>query len=179
MTMLKTYIVRLSQEERQALKELVSIGKGAAYKIKHANILLNIDVNGQGWTDEEAATAFSCHRNTVANLRKRLVNEGMESALNRKPRKTPPRQSIVDGEVEAKLIALRCGEPPAGQARWTLRLLADKAVELEIVPAISYDPHSVRTRRTKKIRKATMTKDNTDKSWPQKTVKASLALASD
>jgi transposase len=114
--MLKTYIVRLSQEERQTLKDLVSIGKGAAYKIKHANILLNIDVNGQGWTDEEAAAAFSCHRNTVANLRERLVNEGVESALSRKPRKTPP-----------------------GQARWTLRLLADKAVELEIVPAISHE----------------------------------------
>jgi hypothetical protein len=64
--MLKTYIVRLSQEERQTLQDLVSTGKAAAYKIKHANILLNIDVNGQGWTDEEAATAFSCHRNTVA-----------------------------------------------------------------------------------------------------------------
>jgi transposase len=137
--MLKTYIVRLSQEERQTLKELVSIGKGAAYKIKHANILLNIDVNGQGWTDEEAAAAFSCHRNTIANLRERLVNEGMESALNRKSRKTPPRQPIIDGEVEAKLIALRCGEPPVGRARWTLRLLADKAVELEIVPAISHE----------------------------------------
>ncbi|UXE61390.1 MAG: helix-turn-helix domain-containing protein [Woronichinia naegeliana WA131] len=96
--MLKTYIVRLSQEERQTLKDLVSIGKGAAYKIKHANILLNIDVNGQGWTDEEAAAAFSCHRNTVANLRERLVNEGVESALSRKPRKTPPRQPIIDAD---------------------------------------------------------------------------------
>jgi hypothetical protein len=68
-----------------------------------------------------------------------LVKEGIESALNRKPSKTPPRQTIIDGEVEAKLIALRCGEPPAGQARWTLRLLADIAVELEIVPAISHE----------------------------------------
>jgi transposase len=137
--MLKTYIVRLSQEERQYLQNLVSTGKTAAYKIKHANILLNIDVNGQKWTDEKAAAAFSCHRNTVANLRERLVKEGIESALNRKPSKTPPRQTIIDGEVEAKLIALRCGEPPAGQARWTLRLLADIAVELEIVPAISHE----------------------------------------
>jgi transposase len=137
--MLKNYIVRLSQEERQILQDLVSTGKAAAYKIKHANILLNIDVNGQEWTDSEAATAFSCHRNTVANLRERLVNEGLESALNRKPSKMPPRQRVVDGETEAKIIALRCGEPPAGQARWTLRLLADKAVELEIVPAISHE----------------------------------------
>jgi hypothetical protein len=80
--MLKNYIVRLSQEERQILQNLVSTGKAAAYKIKHANILLNIDVNGQGWTDEKAATAFSCHRNTVANLRERLVKEGIDSALN-------------------------------------------------------------------------------------------------
>ena len=96
-------------------------------------------MNGQGWTDEEAATVFSCHRNTVANLRERLVNEGLESALTRKSRQRPSRQPIVDGEVEAKLIALRCGEPPSGQARWTLRLIADKAVELEIVPAISHE----------------------------------------
>jgi len=135
----KHYIVRLSQEERQTLQELVTTGKADAYKIKHANILLNIDVNGQGWTDEEAATAFSCHRNTVANLRERLVKEGRESALNRKPSKRTLRPGVFDGEVEAKLIALRCGEPPAGQARWTLRLLADKAVELEIVPAISHE----------------------------------------
>jgi hypothetical protein len=81
----------------------------------------------------------SCHRNTVANLRERLVKEGLESALNRNPSRTPLHQRVFDGEVEAKLIALRCGEPPAGQARWTLRLLADKAVELEIVPAISHE----------------------------------------
>jgi hypothetical protein len=89
--------MRLSQEERQYLQNLVSTGKAAAYKIKHANILLNIDVNGQGWTDEKAAAANSSHRNTVANLRERLVKEGIESALNRKPSKTPPRQMIIDG----------------------------------------------------------------------------------
>lgn len=135
----KRYIVRLTEEERQYLKDLVSTGKAAAYKIKHANLLLNIDINGQGWTDEEAATAFSCHRNTVANLRQRLVEQGLEAALERKPSSTSPRQRVCDGEGEAKLIALRCGEPPAGQARWTLRMLADKAVELEIVPAISHE----------------------------------------
>lgn len=137
--MLKHYVVRLSQEERQTLQALVSAGTAAAYKIKHANLLLNIDVNGQGWTDEEAATALSCHRNTVANLRERLVSEGLESALARKPSQRAPRQRVLDGEAEAKIIALRCGEPPAGQARWTLRLLSDRAVELEIVPAISHE----------------------------------------
>lgn len=135
----KRYVVRLSKEEREFLKDLVSSSKAAAYKIKHANILLNIDVNGQGWTDEEAATAFSCHRNTVANLRQRFVEQGLEMALERKPNQQPARQRVCDGASEAKLIALRCGEPPAGQARWTLRLLADKAVELEIVPAISHE----------------------------------------
>jgi transposase len=135
----KRYIVRLREEEREFLKDLVSTGKAAAYKIKHANILLNIDVDGQGWTDEEAATVFSCHRNTVANLRQRLVEQGLEAALERKPSQTSSRQRVCDGAAEAKLIALRCGEPPAGQARWTLRLLADTAVELEIVPAISYE----------------------------------------
>lgn len=135
----KRYVVRLSEEEREFLKDLVSNGKAAAYKIKHANILLNIDVNGQGWTDQEAATVFSCHRNTVANLRQRLVEHGLEAALERKPNQKLTRQRVCDGASEAKLIALRCGEPPAGQARWTLRLLADKAVELEIVPAISHE----------------------------------------
>lgn len=135
----KRYVVRLNEEERQFLKDLVSTGKAAAYKIKHANILLNIDVEGQGWTDEEAASVFSCHRNTVANLRQRLVEQGLEAALERKANPRPPRQQVCDGESEAKLIALRCGEPPAGQARWTLRLLAEKAVELEIVPAISHE----------------------------------------
>ncbi|MBW4557312.1 MAG: helix-turn-helix domain-containing protein [Trichormus sp. ATA11-4-KO1] len=79
----KRYIVQLNQEERKNLQDLVSTGRAAAYKIKHANILLNIDINGQGWTDEEAAKAFSCHRNTIANLRERLVKVGLESALER------------------------------------------------------------------------------------------------
>jgi transposase len=137
--MLKRYIVRLTQEERQELQQLVSKGRAAAYKIKYANILLNIDVNGQGWSDRQAATSLSCHSNTIANLRQRFVEQGLEAALERKPRKNPPRQRVCDGEAEAKLIALRCGESPPGQARWTLRLLTDKAVELEIVPSISHE----------------------------------------
>lgn len=135
----KRYVVRLSDEERQELQDLVSTGKATAYKIKHANILLNIDVKGQSWTDEEAATAFSCHRHTVANLRQRLVEHGLVAALERKPSQVLPRQRVCDGEAEAKLIALRCSKPPVGRARWTLRLLADKAVELEIVPAICHE----------------------------------------
>ena len=137
--MAKRYIVRLSEAEQETLRALVSTGKSAAYKIKYANILLSIDVNGAGWTDEAAAQAFHCHRNTVANLRQRFVETGLEGALQRKRRQTPPRQRTCDGQAEAHLIALRCSEPPQGYARWTLRLLADKAVEQEIVPAISHE----------------------------------------
>jgi len=135
----KAYIVRLTDEERRCLGQLVSKGKAAAYKIKHAQILLKVDVEGPKWTDEQAAEAFDCHRNTVANLRQRLVEQGLEAALERKKRESPSRQPVCDGEAEAKLIALRCSQPPAGQAKWTLRLLADKVVELEIVPAISHE----------------------------------------
>jgi hypothetical protein len=137
--MAKQYVVRLTDEERRQLEELVSRGKAAAYRIKHANILLKVDANGPGWTNERTAEAFGCHRNTVANVRQRLVERGLEAALGRKKRATPGRQPVCDGEAEAKLIALRCSEPPAGQAKWTLRLLADKAVELEIVPAICHE----------------------------------------
>jgi len=137
--MAKRCIVRLTDEERRQLGELVSRGKAAAYKIKHANILLKVDVEGPGWSDEQTAEAFGCHRNTVANVRQRLVEQGLEAALGRKRRATPGRKPVCDGEAEAKLIALRCSEPPAGQAKWTLRLLADRAVELEIVPAICHE----------------------------------------
>jgi hypothetical protein len=137
--MMKRYIVRLTEEERRYLGELASKGKAAAYKIKHAQILLKVDMDGPKWTDEQAAEAFGCHRNSVANLRERLVEQGLEAALERKKRTTPGRQRVCDGEAEAKLIALRCSQPPAGQGKWTLRLLADRAVELEIVPAISYE----------------------------------------
>ncbi|RME90815.1 MAG: IS630 family transposase [Anaerolineae bacterium] len=135
--MKKRYVVRLAQEEREWLKELVSKGKAAAYKIKHANILLMVDADGPGWTDQQAAEAFSCHMNTVARIRQRFVEEGLEAALERKKRRYKPR--VVDGEVEARLIALWYSAPPKGHARWTLRLLADQAVEREIVPAISHE----------------------------------------
>lgn len=133
----KKYVVRLTKKERQDLQKLVSTGKAPAYKIKHANILLSVDANGPNWTDKQVAQAFSCHVNTVVNVRRRFVERGLEAALGRKKRDIVPR--VVNGEVEARIIALRCGPPPAGHARWTLRLLAEKAVELEIVPAISYE----------------------------------------
>jgi len=135
----KKYIVRLTDEERRHLSHLVSTGKAAAYKIKHANMLLKADGDGDDWSDEQIAHAFSAHPNTAAGVRQRFVLEGMEAALNRKKRQTPPREKLLDGEKEAHLIALRCSRPPEGQARWTLRLLADKLLELEIVESISHE----------------------------------------
>ena len=137
--MAKRYIVRLTETERGQLQELVSKGKAPACKIKHAHILLKADVDGPAWADERTAEAFGCHRNTVFNVRQRFVEQGLEAALERKKRETPGRQPVCDGEAEAKLIALRCGAPPQGRGKWTLRLLADQAVELEIVPSICHE----------------------------------------
>lgn len=135
----KTYVVRLTDEERVDLTRMVDAGKAAAYRIKHANILLKVDADGPNWTDEQAAEAFGCHGNTVRNVRRRFVEEGLISALQRKRQQRPSRPRKLDGEAEARLIALRCGEPPEGFARWTLHLLADKLVELEVVDSISHE----------------------------------------
>lgn len=132
----KKYIVRLDEAERLELKSLVRKGKAAAYKIKHANILLKVDANGPGWSDEETAEAFGCHAGTVRNVRQRLVEEGLEAALERKKQATPSRERKLDGKQEARLIALACSEPPKGHSRWTLKMLADELVALEIVDSI-------------------------------------------
>lgn len=135
----KKYIVRLSEEERQQLRDLVGKGRVAAYKVRHANILLMADADGPNWADERIAQALSCHVGTVANVRMRLVERGLEGALAQKKRERPPRQPVLDGQKEARLIALACGEPPEGRARWTLHLLADKLVELQVVESISHE----------------------------------------
>ena len=136
---MKKYIVRLTREEQERLKDLISKGKALAYIIRHAHILEKADVNGPAWTDARIAEAFLVHINTVADIRRRFAEQGLEIALNRKKRACPPRQSSFDGGSEARLIALSCSEPPEGYNRWTLRLLADKAVELEIVDAVSHE----------------------------------------
>jgi transposase len=136
---MKRYVVRLTEEEREELMEVVSRGRGTAYRMRHANILLLADADGPAWTDERIAEAFSAHSNTVRNLRQRFVEHGFEETLNRKKRLTPPCQPILDGRKEAELIALSCSEPPEGYKHWTLRLLADRLVELEIVETISYE----------------------------------------
>ena len=135
----KKYIVRLSEAERQELLQLTTTGRAAAYKIKHAHILLQVDADGPHWSDRQVATAFRCHENTVRNVRQRCVEEGFEAALARKPQASPSRARLLDGAQEARLIALRCSQPPLGQAQWTLQLLADKLVELAVVATISYE----------------------------------------
>lgn len=105
-------------------------------------ILLKADADGPGWNDEKIREAVGCHTRTVENVRQEFVLEGFEAALVRKKRATPPTPKRLDGAGEAKLIALRLGKPPAGYGHWTLRLLADQLVELEVVESIS--PETVR-----------------------------------
>jgi transposase len=142
--MQKLYKVTLTPEERINLKSLVSTGKSNAAKIKHANILLAVDENEHGRvSDADVAKQFHCHANTVANIRERFVEDGLESALERKKRLTPPCQPIFDGHAEAHLIRIACSTPPEGRCKWTMQLLADKCVELNIVPTTSKE--TVRT----------------------------------
>ena len=137
--MIKKYIIRLTDEERNVCHAIVKKLKGSSEKVRRAQILLKADADGLGWRDVEIADAFDCRVQTVENLRKRLVTEGFEQALERKKRQEPPRACKLDGEGEAKLIAMRLGKPPAGYGHWTLQLLAEEMVALEIVDAISYE----------------------------------------
>ena len=134
----KKYIVRLTDEERAVLRDVVKKLKGTSQKVRRAQVLLKADADGPSWTDKRIAEAFSCRTKTVENIRQRLVTDGFEIALNgRKPE--TPRQKLLDGEQEAQVIALRLGDPPKGFANWTLRLLAEQVVALEIVDSISYE----------------------------------------
>jgi len=137
--MRKQYIVRLSDQERQHLAGIVRKFKGSSQKVRRAQILLKADADGPCWSDQRIADAFGCRRQSVENIRQRLVNDGFEIALNGVKRQSPPTPKLLDGEQEAKVIATRLGKPPAGYAHWTLRLLARKVVELSIVPSISYE----------------------------------------
>ena len=138
----KKYIVRLSDEERAVCQDIVKRLKGSSQKVKRAQILLKADSNGTGWSDAKLAEAFDCRVQTVENLRKCLVTEGFENALERKRRATPPTPCKLDGEGEARLIAMRLGKPPAGYGRWSLQLLADELVALEVVDSIC--PETIR-----------------------------------
>ncbi len=135
----KKYIVRLTDEERETLSGIVKTLSGSSQKVRRALVMLKADANGPDWTDRRIAEAYSCRIQTVEGIRRRLVTEGFEAVLNGKKRETPPRSKRLDGEQEAKVIALRLGKPPRGFANWSLRLLAEKVVELEIVEAVSHE----------------------------------------
>jgi hypothetical protein len=135
----KKYIVRLSDSERATLTDVVKKLKGSSMKVRRAQILLKADANGPAWTDVEIAESVGCRTKTVENIRERLVTVGFEETLNGKRPDQPPRPKLLSGEQEAKVIALRLGPPPKGFANWTLRLLAEQVVELEIVDAISHE----------------------------------------
>jgi len=134
----KKYIVRLTDEERSTLKSFIKKLSGSSQKVRRAQILLKADAEGPSWSDKKIAEAFSCRTKTVENVRKRLVTEGFDAALIGKIPSLRPAKKL-DGEQEARVIALRLGPAPAGYANWSLRLLADRVVELEIVDSISHE----------------------------------------
>ena len=133
----KKYIVRLTTEERKELEILVKNGKTQAYRIKHAHILLAVDADGPNWPDHQVAKAYTCHQNTVVNVRQRFVEQGFPAALERKKQQAPSRQRIIDGEREARLISIACSKPPDGAAKWTMQMLADELVALKAVDSVS------------------------------------------
>ena len=138
----KKYIVRLTDEERAICEATIATETGKSQKLRRATILLKADADGPAWDDAKIGEAVGCRTRTVENVRQAFVLDGFEAALVRKKRTTPPTPKLLDGAGEAKVIALRLGKPPAGFGHWTLRLLADRLVELESVEAIS--PETVR-----------------------------------
>jgi hypothetical protein len=136
--MQKKYVVRLTNAERETLNGLLKMRRVASQKVRRAQILLKADADGPNWADSRIAEAFGCRRQTVESLRERLVTEGFAIVLNGKP-KSRFREKVLDGEQEAKIIALRLGPPPKGYANWTLRLLAEQAVSLELVESVSHE----------------------------------------
>ena len=137
--MAKKYVLKLTPTERAELEHLVKRGKAAGWKVQRAQALLkcNQAARGPGWTDEQIAEAFGCTTRSLQSWRKQAVERGPFSLLERKPR--TPAVPILDGEKEARLVKLACSRPPEGRARWTLRLLAEHLVELEIVETVSYE----------------------------------------
>ncbi len=133
--------VHLTAEERQRLEDITNNGQAPAKKIRHARVLLLSDHNRPGghWTEPQIAEALGMHRNTISRLRKRFVLEGERPALERKLRAAPPVPPKVDGAVEAHLVALCCGAPPAGHDRWTLSLLAGELTRRRLVTSISIE----------------------------------------
>lgn len=142
--MQQRYSVHLTDAQRDSLKALIAAGTAPARKLAHARILLKAD---EGWTDAAIVEAVEISQPTISRVRKQFVEQGLEAALNRRAPRREYRYKLY-GEQEARLIALACSEPPPGQARWTLRLLADKLVELEVVDEISYQTVRRRLKKT-------------------------------
>jgi hypothetical protein len=137
--MQKIYVVRLTDQERVELRSVVKKLKGTGQKVRRAQILLKADADGSNWTDERIAEAFSCRTRTVERLRQRLVERGFDETLHRVERAQPPVEKLLTGAQEARIIATRLGPPPKGYANWSLRLLARKVVELQIVDSVSHE----------------------------------------
>jgi transposase len=149
---MKKHKVELTCEERQTLETLVRKGEHSALKLMRAHILLKADSNGPGWSDARIAEAFGCHEKTVYNVRERFAMRGRLSTLERKPQSQPSHVRKLDGQGEARLIALACSDPPKGFARWTLQLLADELVELQIVESISIETIRQTLKKTPYVR---------------------------
>jgi transposase len=148
---MKRYKVTLEAEERQHLHDLIAAGKAAARKLAHARILLKADAadGGPAWPDGRIAEALEVSTATVERVRQRFVEQGLDAALDRKPRERPAREIKLDGRAEAQLIALACSAPPEGRATWTMQLLADKLVELDGVGSISDETVRLALKKTR------------------------------
>jgi len=159
------YRVTLNQEERKELETLTRRGKTHARRFTHARALLLCDAgdNGPAWKVEDVAEALGITSRTIEKLKKRFVEDGLDAALDRKPREKPPRDVIFDGAFEARLIALACSDAPEGRTRWTVRLLADKAVELNFAETVSH----MTVQRVLKKTNLSLTAASTGKSRPK------------
>ena len=148
---MKRFKVTLTTDERETLRDLIAAGKGAARKLIHARILLKADASDDGlhWPDWRIADALEIHVSMVERVRQRFVEQGFDAALERKQRETPARPPKLDGRAEARLIALACSPPPEHRATWTMQLLADKLVELEVVDSISDETVRKALKKTK------------------------------
>ena len=137
--MQKIHVVRLTDQERNELQNVIKKLKGTGQKVRRAQVLLKADADGPNWTDKRIAEAFSCRTRTIEMIRQRLVERGFDETLHRVERAQPPVEKLLTGEQEARIIATRLGPPPKGYSNWTLRLLARKVVELQIVDSVSYE----------------------------------------
>lgn len=137
--MQKKYIVRLNEDERQQLDAVIKKLSGSSQKVRRAHVLLKADADGPAWTDAAIADAFGCRTKTVENIRQRFVEFGFQQTLDGKKRAEPAVPKCLTGDEEAKIIATRLGKPPEGYANWSLRLLAEKVVELGICQSVSHE----------------------------------------